>query len=150
MAYKRIQYDVTVAHTAVAVTVAQFLVAANERVVLKQVGIFPRGATGASAPMGWEWGTHDGAGTSSDDSAELVKLPPTFAGNILTTVRNVFTGEPVTFTPYTIVNLHQQNSLPVWVPPVDPWFMEAAERWAFKCVAPIDGVTVDYEFILEE
>lgn len=147
MAYKRFSYSITKQLSGDGKSVAAFLIATDSRVLVHQISILPRGATGASAPMLWEWGTHDAAGVADDDNATLVKEPPTYAAEIVTTVRKDYTSEPA-FVKHFKVTAHQQQQR-IWQPPVQPFFMEEGERWALKCQNFL-AVDVEYEFILEE
>jgi len=146
MAYKRFKYETTLTTDQANRSIAAFLIATDCRVLLHGIKIAPKGSTGASSPAEWVWGTHDAAGTASDDNT-FYKLPPTFAQEVLTTARNTYTAEP-TLTEVCKIHCHQQQQV-FWTPPIQPFFLEETERWALKIVTNL-AVEVDYEFYLEE
>jgi hypothetical protein len=155
MAAKMFKYGCTVAHDANDRTAAQFLVAANNRVVCHGIRFMPLGSTGASTPLIWQLGTQDAAGSGSADNGNLKKVPPGYDESIVTTVLGSFDdtgdGEP-TLTPYWTITLHMQSTI-LWTPPLPAGkqlIWSAAERWGLVYSVGQSSLSVGYEFILEE
>lgn len=153
---KWVDYIVSATPNANTRTIAQFLAAANSRVALWGVRLLPLGATSGSAPIIYEIGTQADAGTSSDDSANLIKRPPGFSYSIGTTVRNTFTAEPATTTVLQTLSLHQQGTL-LWTPdgaPLykgEPLIFENSARLGFRLNSSVgNGLAQAFEFYLEE
>ncbi len=130
-------------------TVAQFLIAANTRVQLHGIDVFPLGATGASVPLTWHLKTQTSAGTGADATGDIIKQSPSYPGTQQTTARKDITVEPTGPVLKYKLQAHQQAAL-YWRPPDGPITMEAAERWALIFVSAVDGINCEYMFYLEE
>lgn len=150
MAQMKFSYTLDVSHNTSLLTAAQFLVASNMRALLHGIDLLPLGATAASTGLQWLFGKQDDAGTSSDDSANLVKMTPSYSQSIQTTVRDTFSVEPAKNTPAYNIVVHQQGSLYKWRPNAEPIVMEAGERWGLWYLAGQSTLTVRYQFYLEE
>lgn len=149
MAEKHFTHEVSVAHTSGLLTAVRYLIAANNRVILHGIDIFPQGATPASTPLQFYFGKMSTAGTGVADSAALIKVPPTYSASLLTTAFITFSSEPTQSTPAYPISVHMQGSIFQWKPRT-PIVMEAAENWGLWYPASQTAQTVGYLFYLEE
>lgn len=130
-------------------TVCQFKAPTNQRVLLHEVELIPKGSTGASAPLHFDLSLQDdGDATSTDNSAQLQKHAPVASEAIQTTVRNAFTGEPTTSTPKHVFSLHQQGARTYR--PRKPIVIEGNTRLGFRFLNASLNPACDFVFHLEE
>lgn len=129
-------------------TVCQFKAPTAQRVLLHEVELIPKGATGASAPLHFDLSLQDDAGTSTDDSAAMEKHAPVALEAIQTTVRNAFTVEPTTTTPKHVFSLHQQGARTYR--PRKPILIEGNTRLGFRNLNTALNPACDFVFHLEE
>jgi len=130
-------------------TICQFVVPSNHRVVLSSIELQPLGSTGATSPIEFDLSLQDDAGTSSDDSANLIVNSPGADETKQLQVRNAFSGEPTTSTPRYSFSLHQQATR-VWNPPnpMGEHVMEGGTRWGLRVLSACSfniGVSVQLE-----
>lgn len=130
-------------------TICQFVVPSNHRVVLSSIELQPLGSTGASAPIEFDLCIQDDAGTSSDDSTAIVVNSPGADETKQVQARNAFSAEPTTSTPQYTFSLHQQ-AVRTWKPP-NPFgevVMEGGTRWGLRVLSASSfnvGVSVQLE-----
>lgn len=129
-------------------TVCQFKAPTNQRVVLHEVEMIPKGSTGASAPLHFDLSLQDDAGMSTDDTAAMKKHAPVAPETVQTTVRNAFTVEPTTSTPKHVFSLHQQGAR-TWRPR-KPIVIEGNTRLGFRNLNTSLNPACDFVFHLEE
>ncbi len=130
-------------------TICQFVVPSNHRVVLSSIELQPLGSTGASAPIEFDLALQDDAGTSADDSANLIVNSPGADETKQLQVRNSFSGEPTTSTPRCTISLHQQAVMN-WKPrnPMGEHVMAGGTRWGLRVLSACSfniGVSVQLE-----
>jgi len=131
-------------------TIAQFVIGSNARVLLLGIQISPLGSTAASAPIHWNFGTQDGAGTSTANTSDLVKDSPDWTGtttNYLTTL-GTFTAEATHTDKGYDITLHQQSTL-FWKEPQKGYvIMDPSERWGLQ-IQSAAAFDIVYNFYLE-
>ena len=133
MALRRMTWTITRTPDADPETVWQLVMSANDRLALLGVQIMPQGTTSATAALQFDIGIQDGAGTSADDTANLIKNRPEWDGtpsNHVTALKT-FTAEAASTVVKYNIALHQQSEK-MWRPPDGYLVMDPAERWAMR------------------
>lgn len=133
-------------------TLAQFEVAAGDRVVLHSIEVDPLGSLGASPPLEFDLIKQTTDGTSDDDTAAIEKMDPVFSEAIGLKVRKNFSGAEPTSSgnPKYRFSIHQTGSR-LWVPQnvYREIIMQGAERWGLRYVQS-SYYDVSLTFHLEE
>lgn len=143
-------------------TLFQIVAPSDQRPVITNLEISPRGSTGASVPLLFDWTVQSNAGGLVDGSGDIVKLPPLpgESGVPRTTIRKRTDvvgaqAEPASVAGLVGVykfSLHEMGARP-WVPP-NLWreqVISGATRWGFRYVgAGALGYLVDTLITLEE
>lgn len=130
-------------------TLCQFIAPTNQRVVISSIELQPLGSTGASTPIEFDLCKQDDAGTSTDDTNNIVKNSPPASESPQLQVRKGFTVEPTTSTPQCTFTLHQQAKEP-WQPrnPYREAIMQGGERWGIRVLSACSfniGLSVQLE-----
>lgn len=97
-------------------TLAQLVAATNQRLIVRAVELISAGATGATAPLVFDWVTQADAGTGSSASGDFTKDLPAASETIQATAQKAFTVEPGSPVVKAKFSMHQQASR-LWVPP---------------------------------
>ncbi len=141
-------YNVVVTPDANPETIAQFLAATNQRVLLKAIEVVLQGVSAAVAPIPFEVVSQNEAGSSADDTASQKKDLPEASETIQTTVRKTFEGEPATNTKRAEFGLHEQSTR-MWIPPTGAIIIPGGGRLGLRYLSAT-FVPVRVTFWLEE
>lgn len=120
-------------------TLVQFVIGANQRVVVPSINIKPLGSTGASLPLHFEFVKQADAGTMVSAAANLVLVSPAAAETPIMTALKQQAGqtEPTTSTEQGYdITVHQQQNVE-WIPtnPFREVWMLGGERWGLRYVS---------------
>jgi hypothetical protein len=130
-------------------TVCQFQAPVNQRTLLHEVELIPKGATGASAPLHFDLSLQDDAGVGSTDvSSDMEKHAPVASESLQTKVRTGFSTEPSTSTPKHVFSLHMQGARTYR--PLKPIVIEGNTRLGFRFLNASLNPACDFVFHLEE
>jgi hypothetical protein len=134
-------------------TICQFVPASDHPMVMHNVMVGPLGATGASAPLQFDFLAQTSQGTLTDDTASLTKIEPILAATIQMAVYKTAHGaEPSTESggQHQALALHQQNT-GLWVPatPFKEILIPSGKRLGFRY---LDAAAMSFllSFTLEE